>query len=584
MVLTELRESVEEMLERLGGSLLTLAAGSLEAEQIVEDVVVISPGESAAVNRGSVVFGVGFDVETPASCCRLLTELGAAGAAALVLRGPIEFDSEIELAASASRVPLLALAEDEPWIHLADVIRPGRGWKEEDSVITEASLSADLNLFKVANSLAEILDAPVTIEDLRSRVLAFSDDQARADDVRKTSVLGQQVPHKLNAAMARVGVFKRLYDSDKPVRIDEQAGGVRARVAIRIRAGATLLGSIWAITEGPLSDAQVEAMVGAANTAGAAILQGRIAGDAVQRMRTATVAALIAGGQPARAAAGKAHRSRVRGGCVLAARLRTERTDETTASPVNVDRLASSLVMFLRSECTAAVAAVLNDTVYAVMLHTAESSVDVESVQRLVRSFVERRGSDLDGLIVGIGGAVCDPAELDHSREDAELVLRVLDMPAARRPSAAQVATREDVHGLSLVLRLSDIAAGDPVMFGGPLASLEEYDLEHQSDLCKTLDCWLEQFGDVARTADLMHIHRNTLRYRLGRIEELGGVDLDDPEQRFELMLQFRIRRSLGEPDRIGLWLGAGIANPGWDESQPNGAGQLSRADVSRVL
>ncbi len=545
--MTTNRETVGEMFERLGESLITLCAGSLEDDRGIDDVVVLAPGEPIAVTSGSVVFGVGIDPSAE-SICQLVRELGAAGAVALVLRGPVDADAAVDAACTESRVALLAFIKGAPWMYLADVIRPVRGWREEDSVVTEASLSADLNLFKVANSLAEILDAPVTIEDLRSRVMAFSNDQERGDDARKASVLGQQVPLHLGATMVRLGVFQRLYSSAVPIHVDPLPGGVRARTAIQIRAGDALLGSIWAIAEEPLSEAQTEAMIRAANTAAAAILQGRIAGDAVQRMRTATVAALIGGGQPARSAAGRVHRARVRGGCVLAARVRTpDHSISGADSMAGVDRLASSLVMFLRAECTAAVAAVLNDTVYAVLLNTADCYLDVRSVQRLVRSFVDRRGGDLDGLMVGIGHTVSDPADLDRSREDAELVLRVLDMPAAGRAAGPQVATREDVHGLSLVLRLSDIAASDPATPGGPLTRLEDYDFEHQANLMETLECWLEQFGDVARTAELLHVHKNTLRYRLGRIEEVSGVDLNDAEERFELMLQFRIKHSLGD-------------------------------------
>lgn len=233
---------------------------------------------------------------------------------------------------------------------------------------------------------------------------------------------------------------------------------------------------------------------------------------------------------------------------MIAARIRSsDRAGAELDSVAGAERLASSLVMYLRAECATAVAAVFNDTIYAVMLHTTDFCADVRSVQRLIRSFVERRGTGLDGLSIGIGNAVSDPGDLDRSREDAELVLRVLDMPGTAREPDLQVATRDDVHGLSLVLRLSDIAASDPVCAGGPLARLEAYDLEHQSNLVETLDCWLQQFGDVTSTADHLHVHKNTLRYRLRRIEEVSGVTLDDPEERFELMLEFRVRQSLGD-------------------------------------
>lgn len=543
---TLLRENVAQLFDRLGDSLLTLVAGAPAEERLVGDVLIQAGDEPVAPGRDAIVFGVGVSHER-AALCRLLCQIGAVGGSALILRAPVSADEAVALAAAESRVPLFSLAQGAPWMYLADMIRPVHGWREEDSFVTEASLSADLNLFKVANSLSEILNTPVTIEDLRSRVMAFSADQERGDDARKASVLGQQVPQHLGAEMVRLGVFQRLYSSSRPIYVEPLPSGVRARVAMQIRAGSALLGSIWAIVgDEPLSDAQEEAMIQAAHTAAGAILQGRVAADAVQRMRTATVAALIGGGQPARAAAGKVHRERVRGGCVVAVRLRGSRRAGADVDAMAAERLASSLVMYLRAECATAVAAIFNDTIYAVMLHTTDFCADVRSVQRLIRSFVERRGASLDGLAVGIGNAVSDPADLGRSREDAELVLRVLDMPGSSREPGAQVATREDVHGLSLVLRLSDIAAGDPVCAGGPLARLEAYDLEHQSNLVETLDCWLQQFGDVTSTAERLHVHKNTLRYRLRRIEEVGGVALEDPEQRFELMLEFRVRQSLG--------------------------------------
>jgi hypothetical protein len=560
---TSVRESVKQLFDRLGDSLLTLVAGDLGQERIVEEVVVQAIDEPVGLARDAVVFGVGTGGES-SELCSLLRTVGAAGASALVVRAPVAVDGAVAAAAAESRVPLFTFVEGAPWMYLADMIRPARTRRDEDSFVTEASLSADLNLFKVANSLSEILDSPVTIEDLRSRVMAFSADQERGDDARKASVLGQQVPRHLGAEMVRLGVFQRLYSSSRPIQVDPLPSGVRARVAMQIRAGNALLGSIWAIAgDESLTEAQEEAMIQAAHTAAGAILQGRVAADAVQRMRTATVAALIGGGQPARAAAGKVHRARVRGGCVIAARIRSsDRAGAELDSVAGAERLASSLVMYLRAECATAVAAVFNDTIYAVMLHTTDFCADVRSVQRLIRSFVERRGTGLDGLSVGIGNAVSDPGDLDRSREDAELVLRVLDMPGTAREPELQVATRDDVHGLSLVLRLSDIAASDPVCAGGPLARLEAYDLEHQSNLVETLDCWLQRFGDVTSTADRLHVHKNTLRYRLRRIEEVSGVTLDDPEERFELMLEFRVRQSLGDSHPPDLAVRRGHPQP----------------------
>jgi hypothetical protein len=71
----------------------------------------------------------------------------------------------------------------------------------------------------------------------------------------------------------------------------------------------------------------------------------------------------------------------------------------------------------------------------------------------------------------------------------------------------------------------------------GPLI---DYDREHRSELLKTLVAYLNEFGALEATAAKLFVHRNSLRYRLVRIAELTGWDLNDPEQRFHLDLACR--------------------------------------------
>ena len=74
----------------------------------------------------------------------------------------------------------------------------------------------------------------------------------------------------------------------------------------------------------------------------------------------------------------------------------------------------------------------------------------------------------------------------------------------------------------------------------GPIARLLEYDERNDSNLTESLAAWLDAFGDVRAAAATLFIHTNTLRYRLRRVEEISGIDLADPDQRFAAMLQLR--------------------------------------------
>ena len=63
-----------------------------------------------------------------------------------------------------------------------------------------------------------------------------------------------------------------------------------------------------------------------------------------------------------------------------------------------------------------------------------------------------------------------------------------------------------------------------------------------------TLERYLQRFGDVRAAADDLHIHPNTLRYRIRRAEEILGMSLEDPDSRLLLQIQLLIWPSRSRP------------------------------------
>ena len=72
---------------------------------------------------------------------------------------------------------------------------------------------------------------------------------------------------------------------------------------------------------------------------------------------------------------------------------------------------------------------------------------------------------------------------------------------------------------------------------------LDEYDKKNDAELCRTLEVYISCERHYAKTAGILHIHRNTLLYRVRRITELTKADLDDPDERLHLLLSFLARR-----------------------------------------
>jgi DNA-binding PucR family transcriptional regulator len=73
------------------------------------------------------------------------------------------------------------------------------------------------------------------------------------------------------------------------------------------------------------------------------------------------------------------------------------------------------------------------------------------------------------------------------------------------------------------------------------LLTLVEHDASKDSAYIETLRAYLAAFGDVTAAANSLNVHPNTFRYRLRRLVEISGIDLEDAEQRLvaELQLQF---------------------------------------------
>jgi DNA-binding PucR family transcriptional regulator len=77
------------------------------------------------------------------------------------------------------------------------------------------------------------------------------------------------------------------------------------------------------------------------------------------------------------------------------------------------------------------------------------------------------------------------------------------------------------------------------------LGRLVDYDADHGASLVETLRAYLALGGAHDSTARALAVHRSTLKYRLRRIREISGLDLNDADVRFNLELASRARQTL---------------------------------------
>jgi hypothetical protein len=531
------RPTLRLLVERLHPAVLDVVAapGGLDAE--VGDPVILDPADPPDTLRRAIVLAVGVDSER--AQVALLHRLGDLGAVAAVIKHVGIVEDSLREAAADAGVALLLAPPALSWGQLYTLLlTASRTSPAIESAVTEAPLG---DLFALANAVAAAVGGATTIEDPSNRVLAYSNLGHPIDPARQETILGRQVPSDWIQRLHDAGVFRRLWHTDEVVRIEDfiaADAGYLQRIAVAVRAGGELLGSIWVI-EGtqPLGAEAERALRDAADIAALHLLRHRSATDVDRQRRTEALVALLEGsdhGQVARDVLGiEAGRATV----VVAFDVGEQ---DAEAAVVAAQRLADLVAVYCESYRREATCAPDRGRVYALV--PVETDADAEPAVALASAVVDRARQALRlSAQAGVGSAVAGLDGVASSRREADEVLDVLGaMPD--RPVAAIDAVRAQV----ILHRLRAVAAQNPELSAGRVALLAEQDAAKGTAWAQTLRAYFDAFGDMAAAAAMVNVHPNTFRYRLRRITEVWGLDLDDPDERLVAELQLRFLDDAG--------------------------------------
>ncbi|SRR5579875_6514 len=175
-----------------------------------------------------------------------------------------------------------------------------------------------------------------------------------------------------------------------------------------------------------------------------------------------------------------------------------------------------------------------------------------------------------DRMVILIGVDLEGPGRL------AQVAAALHDTPAALGPSAAPAAAGEAIDRAILAARLQQsgviraegifhadehllslILHRDPARAQSfaerTLQPLAELPGASRARLTETLRVWLQHACETTVAARTLHIHPQTLRHRLRRLEQtIGAAPLRSPERRLELALALRIAEELGRAAEVG--------------------------------
>ncbi|MFI7383842.1 PucR family transcriptional regulator [Streptomyces sp. NPDC049813] len=165
-----------------------------------------------------------------------------------------------------------------------------------------------------------------------------------------------------------------------------------------------------------------------------------------------------------------------------------------------------------------------------------EQGLIADSLLAAVRDPLAAGLADDGRLTIGVSAAVHSAEGLRGALEEARHARRV----AAARTGRVCAAGHQELasHVLLLPFVPDDVRRAFTARLLDPL---REYDRKHRAELIPTLEAFLDCDGSWTRCAARLHLHVNTLRYRVGRIEQLTNRDLARLEDKLDFFLALRM-------------------------------------------
>jgi sugar diacid utilization regulator len=148
-------------------------------------------------------------------------------------------------------------------------------------------------------------------------------------------------------------------------------------------------------------------------------------------------------------------------------------------------------------------------------------------------------------IVIGIGGTCRDPRDLARSYAQAQRTTATLRR-LGRAGTTRAVSAFGDLGILRLLLQVPDLAelrsfATDV------LGKLSMHEQEHKSEYLTTLACYFRENNSPQRASRILHVHPNTVAYRVKRIEEITGLRLDNYTDRLIAQVALEILDALGD-------------------------------------
>ncbi|NUO45179.1 MAG: helix-turn-helix domain-containing protein [Streptomyces sp.] len=395
--------------------------------------------------------------------------------------------------------------------------------RENAGVTADAASSKRAGDYQeLVDEISELLGVPATLENRDFELIAFGAydsegdlDPSALDPVRTRSILTRRSTTAVRTWFEGFGITR----ATGPVRIPPtpEAGVYRGRICLPVRHRGVVLGYVWLLESDPgPTEGQLAAAMDVTVRIGALLAdEAQHGADLSRELRAVLTAERGWQGDMAVAALRTALGPRGDGPHAVVCVAPWPSADPDDAPSARTVPHATAL-------CTIPWGTAAQSLAILVRLRSPEVATPaLTAAQRLLGDTGALRAA-------GIGAPRTSLAELPTAWHEASAAARA----ALAEPALGPIAHWSGIGPYRLLTALPPDSAHDPAV--RPLLS------PAHRDLARTAETYLDCAGQAGRTAAALGIHRQTLYYRLSRVEQLTGLDLDDGEDRLLLHMALK--------------------------------------------
>ncbi|MEK4749669.1 helix-turn-helix domain-containing protein [Niallia sp. FSL W8-0177] len=392
------------------------------------------------------------------------------------------------------------------------------------------------SLESFVDHVSELLGCPITLEDPHHRVLVYSSHDEETDMVRISTIISRRVPERVINRLWKDGVIPQLLQSKKPIRIKEKREiGLGNRVAVSIWRGEEVIGYIWAIEMGTsLTEEKMGFLENAASVARHLLSRFATSKTPTLQDNQEFFWRMLTGYVKETDIDEKLKEMGMSAAACFTVMI-------FPFSKMITKEIEKHILYLLKVSQDVKISfSTIEDNELIILATPLEDNGDsIACYKKFIKSFqqnLEERFS-IKEVRGSFGGIYKQHRDIPKSFREARTVLEVRE----KFPQEAGAFVHYQELGIYQFLDILLEKRRQDGSENVAIRNLKKYDSTHHTELLATLEAYLDESENIQKTAARLHIHPNTLTYRLKRMVEIMEVDLSVPSQKFMIYLDLKL-------------------------------------------